>query len=162
MDCSSRYQPCSLSFPVDCPAIGQPRWKCPGHASQLGCQRRKVRKRAGRVQNLKAWAQASGRERTEERERFTAPRKAYRGGPSDTMEAFDEAALTLGGAAQALGAHDGRQDARLARRWRWCQVIVEKRSLGAGTSSIRQHRDPDDSLAARQGDAHDVPRAEDA
>src|SRR5712692_7189581 len=133
-------------------------WPC----IATGMPAQKVRKRAGRVQNLEAWAQTSGREWTEERERFTAPRKAYRGGLSDTMEAFDEAALTLGGAAQALGAHDGRQDARFARRARWYQVIVEKRGLGAGTSSIRQGGNPDDFLAARQGDAHDVPRAEDA
>src|SRR5216684_7047729 len=109
-------------------------WPC----IATGMPAQKVWKRAGRVQNLKAWAQASGRERTEERERFTAPRKAYRGGPSDTMEAFDEAALTLGGASQALGAHDGGQDARFARRGRWRQVLVEKRGLDARASSIRQ------------------------
>src|SRR6266852_1764446 len=78
------------------------------------------------------------------------------------METFDEAALTLGGAPQALGAHDGGQDARFARRGRWRQVLVEKRGLDARASSIRQRRDPDDSLAARQRDAHEVSRAEGA
>src|SRR5262249_52899087 len=57
---------------------------------------------------------------------------------------------------------DGRQDARFARRRGRGQVFIEKRCLRSRAAPVRQGGDPDDLLAARQGDPHEISRTEGA